>query len=105
MTQQEICLIRVLLGFALLIAGLFPLSVIVFGVSTTLWVWGIGYAGCFLGTLLLFLQGRPDTPSLQKSTDPELAALAPLLRKRLSMACPQMPPEKVADIVGSVLTE
>jgi len=105
MTHQEICLIRVLLSFALLLAGLFPLCVVIFGLPTTLWVWGLGYVSCFVGTFWLLRQGHSDTPASRARAGPELAALAPLLRKHLSLACPQMPPGDVTYIVWSVLKE
>lgn len=105
MTYQEICLIRVLLGFALILAGLFPLCVVIFGLHATLWVWGIGYAGCLVGTFLLSRRSPPDGHSLRGNADPEFETQAIMLSKRLSLDCPHIARADIDFLVRSVLEQ
>jgi len=105
MTYQEICLIRVLLGFALILAGLFPLCTVIFGLHATLWVWGIGYAGCLIGTFLLWRQEYTDDNSSQGNTDPEFETQAIMLSKRLSLACSHIARADIDFLVRSVLKQ
>ncbi|HXG21989.1 MAG TPA: hypothetical protein VNN62_23290 [Methylomirabilota bacterium] len=105
MTHREIYLIRVLLGFALVLAGLFPLCLIVLGVTTTLWIWGLVYAVCVARALMLWYREYASPQTSPEGHSPELTGGVVALIDRVSTAHPRVAREEVVDIVWSVLNE
>jgi hypothetical protein len=103
MTQQEIRTVRVLLGFALFLAAFFPLCTLIVGLTTTFWIWGILYGGCFVGVCLLLWPRESQNEYLRQEQKSALEAQIALLTEGISTTCAHVPREDITHIVRLVV--